>query len=803
MATRTSGAPSLPTGLSGSPQLTLARALTTAENILKIFAAPLALAGLFVALAWIGLFAKLYPWLHLAALILFTAAFFDAFGKARRHYRPASVSEAKRRVEEASGLSHRPLDVLDDRPVAADAAQRELWQAHRMRARKETANLGWPKWKLSFAGRDPYALRYALVALLMVGALFGWGNWGGRLIAAVNPSLGNSLRFLEPALDAWITPPEYTGLPPIMIATPAGPRMDHQVIEVPEGSTITAHLAEKDGEAPRLAVNGASVDFAADDHQDFGVAQTITGGDSIAIRRGWRTLASWRIRVVADKAPQIALSEAPAPSERKAVKLGYEAHDDYGVTSVTALVTPRESLPGAPSKPVEVELAAPGAKDIKRVTYADLTASPWAGLGVEIKLFARDAAGHTAQSAPADLTLPERIFFNPVARALIEERKKLLQFPDDDAARNEAANVMAGIAAHHLAAFHGDPVVLLALRAGAVRLVLDRDHEAVPPVTDILWQSAVRIEDGGIGTAEAVLRQAQQDLADALDRNAGEEEIQKLIDRLHTALSNYLAQMSARLGSLAPAADLHQALGDRTNMLTPEDLERMMENMRTLSATGARDEARAELSRLQQMLESLRAGPSELTAEQKAAVQKLAALRALSKQQQDLLDETFREGQQGQTGAQLRKLALEQENLRKQLRSLIGEDAGDEDVEDLNAGDHAMDQASADLGQSAARSAARHQNDALAALQRAIKNMQESLQASIFMLPQQGRMAGRPDPFGRQGFGGFADDGGIKVPDRMEVRRVREILDELQRRAGDSDRPKTEREYIERLLQNF
>ena len=41
-------------------------------------------------------------------------------------------------------------------------------------------------------------------------------------MTAVNPAIGPSLSLFHPALDAWITPPEYTGMAPIMIATPAG-----------------------------------------------------------------------------------------------------------------------------------------------------------------------------------------------------------------------------------------------------------------------------------------------------------------------------------------------------------------------------------------------------------------------------------------------------------------------------------------------------------------------------------------------------------------------------------------------------
>jgi uncharacterized protein (TIGR02302 family) len=780
----------------GSPQLTFAYLLVGIENGIDAFALPLLLIGIFVALAFLGVFKALYPWAHLAALVVFTVAFFDALGKSRRRFHPASRTLAKRRVEAASGLKHRPLDVLEDRPASADPAQQLLWQTHAAQARAQTARLRWPRWVLSLADRDPYALRYALLILLTLGALSGWGVWGGRLLAAINPDLGREFHLLTPTLDAWITPPEYTGLPPIMIATPAGARHDSDVIDVPTGSVITAHLADH-GDTPTLVIGGKDVAFSADDHSDFGVTQAITAGDRIAISRGWQTLASWRIRVIPDNPPAIAFSEPPSATARATTQIAYEASDDYGVASVRATITPRESLAGAPNTPVEVELSAPQAKDVKRVAFEDLTASPWAGMSVAIRLKATDAAGHVTETAPQDFVLPERAFFHPIARVLVDERKKLLMNPDDDNARNEAANIMAGIA-HEPSAYKGDPVVLMALRTGAVRLVLDRSREAIPPVSDALWQTAVRIEDGTAGVASETLRQAQKDLADALDSNASDAEVQKLIDRLHQALARYLSELSAQAAMQpVPPKELQQLLGPATNMLTPEDLDRMLEQMRGLSAAGSRDEARAELQQLQQLLENLGTSQPHVTAEQQAKLERLAALRELSGKQQKLLDETFRSD-----GADHSALALQQENLRQALRSLIESNKGD-DVDDLNQTDRAMKEAGARLQHGTSHGALAAQNEAMADLDRAIKNLSDDLRSAMLMLPRPGFGAGG-DPFGRSSFGGFAnDDGSVRVPDQMDVRRVREIMDELERRAGDGSRTKDERDYIERLLQNF
>ena len=60
------------------------------------------------------------------------------------------------------------------------------------------------------------------------------------------------------------------------------------------------------------------------------------------------------------------------------------------------------------------------------------------------------------------------------------------------------------------------------------------------------------------------------------------------------------------------------------------------------------------------------------------------------------------------------------------------------------------------------------------------------------------------DPFGRPlpNMSGLKNSG-VTIPDRGEVQRAREILQELRRRAGDAGRPKLELDYIDRLLQQF
>ena len=55
----------------------------------------------------------------------------------------------------------------------------------------------------------------------------------------------------------------------------------------------------------------------------------------------------------------------------------------------------------------------------------DLSANPFAGVKMNATLTARDVSGQTNTSAAAHFTLPERMFHNGLARAIIELRRRL------------------------------------------------------------------------------------------------------------------------------------------------------------------------------------------------------------------------------------------------------------------------------------------------------------------------------------------------------------------------------------------
>ena len=67
----------------------------------------------------------------------------------------------------------------------------------------------------------------------------------------------------------------------------------------------------------------------------------------------------------------------------------------------------------------------PGAKKVDTSTLLEIGEHPWAGQRVELWLEATDVAGQIGRSKPIEIVLPSRRFKKPLARALVEQRRKL------------------------------------------------------------------------------------------------------------------------------------------------------------------------------------------------------------------------------------------------------------------------------------------------------------------------------------------------------------------------------------------
>ena len=211
----------------------IARAQLIWERFAPVLALGLAFAIGFLALSFAGVWQYLGdPW-RLIALIIALGFLIRAAWQAQKLEIP-SANEAKRRIERDSGLTHRPLDVIADRP-ALNGDYNPAWTTHINKARKDADRAERPIWRAVLTPRDPYYLRFTLPLFLAAALIYGLGDNRERLRRAVSPSWQHGMSYKNASFEAWIDPPAYTGRPPIYFKS-------EQFVEIPEGSTLVTRV---------------------------------------------------------------------------------------------------------------------------------------------------------------------------------------------------------------------------------------------------------------------------------------------------------------------------------------------------------------------------------------------------------------------------------------------------------------------------------------------------------------------------------------------------------------------------------
>lgn len=836
-------------------RLLLARWSLLAERLWERLWPAVTLALLFLGLAFLDVLPRLPGWLHLGLLVALAAGTLAALGIALHRFPWPSRDEARSLLEtrgapgDARQPYHRPLTALMDQPArpAGDAFAAGLWQAHRDRMMAAARRLSVPFPAPRMASRDPLGVRAVGVLLAVVGLAVGWGDLGQRLGRAVNPTLPQAVT--EPlTADVWITPPAYTGRPPITLsaghetaAAATGVAAPQAIgpLRVPEGSTVVALV--HGAEAPALETGGAATPFDAIGDGSHRLERTLDSGSRLVIRDDGRIVADWPVAVTPDMPPTVRFTDAPGEASRWRLRLPYAAGDDYGIDSFILQIT-RPDRPDAPTLEVALDTPPPAAPDsdlIEREGAAtiDLTPHPWAGLPVTVRLKAVDGAGQTALSDPLDTVLPERRFQHPVAAAIAAVRKEIAR---DPASAPGGAAVLDRLH-REPQRFGGDPVVYLGLRIAANRLYHERpEGGAFAGVLDLLWDLAVRLEDGGLSMAGRDLEDAERALREALENDASDAEVERLLNELQQALERFSEMMAEMMQSM-PEMPMMGQMPQDMQMIDPSQMRDMLERMREMNELGSRDAAKAMLDELSRMMEAMRnmqpMSPEQMQ-QMQAAQDMMRELQKLAREQEEMLEQSFQQGQQqrqggpseqgqqGQEGQQAQpgqrgqgqggqgqgmtpeEMAQAQEDLRMRLGDLMrrmGEMAG-QVPDNLGQAEMSMRGAEEALQGQRFGAAADAQGQALEAMRQGMGQAMQQMMQAMGMpgmmpmpMPSMGAAPGR-DPLGRRG---GIDPGTTKVPTEPEEKRARELLEELRRRASDRDRPPPELDYLHRLLRQF
>lgn len=843
----------------------LARALQRARGILlweRLWPALAMVAtvfGLFLAFSWAGLWLVMPPIGRAIGLGVFAVvAILAAWPLLRLRF--PSETDGLRRLDRGSGGAHRPASAVVDRMAASqhDPVTQALWRAHVARALLSARKLkaGWPSPKLSL--RDPVALR-ALALMLVVATFFAAGGERVKRVTAAFDWQG----VVAPAnfrIDAWVTPPLYTGRPPVMLpglrpgetAQPAAP------FTVPTGSQlvirstgkVSIDVVHRGGLEDAPADARAALPAGTEEHR-----LVIKTDGSASVRGVVGHELTWHFTAIPDRAPTVELIKDPERQARGALRLDYKMDDDYGVTEAKATFAlknagadkeaTRHPLFTAP----DYALVLPQARTRSGAaqTTHDLTDHPWAGAEVLLTLTAKDEAGNEGRSEPRLLTLPQRIFVKPLARALIEQRRDLALDAEAKPVVLTALDTLT-IAPER---FTPEAGIYLGLRSIYYQLQAARTDDALREVVARLWDMALQIEDGNVSQAEQSLRQAQENLRQALERGAGDEELKKLMDDLRAAMDKFLQALAEEMRK--NPQQLSRPLDKNTRMLSQQDLKSMLDRLENLARSGNKDAARQLLEQLQSMLENLQTARPGAQGDDgdDDMMSALDELGDMIRKQQQLRDKTYKQGQDqrharppGQRGKndksgeqQMGDLRQDQQGLKDRLNKLLeqlrkrglgpqgqqqqGEEGQQGDQQAKGQGDQtgqlgeageAMGEAEGSLGAGDAEGAVDSQGRALEAMRKGAQGLAKQMQQQQGMGPGPNGRPGRgqqraqqeTDPLGRPLRGrDYGDDVTVKVPGEIDAQRARRILEELRKRFGESSRPQLELDYIERLLKDF
>lgn len=577
--------------------------------------------------------------------------------------------------------------------------------------------------------------RYALLLpLLTVALVLAGQDWQRRLVVAFRPGL----LFPPPQMQitATITPPAYTRLAPITLPT-AGDRAGAP-LKVPAGSVLRVE-AQATRWPPLLAWGKEAVVLRPESDGSYAIEGELKADGKVRVTYAGKTIVRWMVDVIPDRAPTIRLTAKPGASARKSLRLAIDAEDDHGIEFL-ALRIKRADGSGVDHV---VDLPAYGTPRLNETLYRDLTADPLAGEEVTLTVVALDGLSQEAETSPVTLTLPKRTFRNPLALSLVATRTGLMTGEPEDV--EQAIRRLGTLSEQPVMA--ADATIHLGLRTAFLRLKSGATEEQRKDVADLLWDLALRAEDGTRSITENELAEALDNTLMMVRKKSAPEQVQGALGSLAAAFENYgRARVDGRVDGGAGV------LGDR-DAIDWGAVQRLFVRLNDLAGAGDYDS-------LAQQIVSLRSGIEE----QPDLLLSASAYRhfMVATYARRLIDEVRQQQQQlsarasGPAPAAPLALADDQSAIRDALSALITQlaRAGIPDLDPFLAARAAMDQAVVSLTAAEPARITESQARVMAALDAAAQSL-EAFPAPV-MPDANGNYQdplGRPLPSGLEGKG--------------------------------------------------
>ncbi len=831
-------------------QIALTRAIIAFEHFWNALWPAIVPLGLLVIFSLFGLWDVLPGWAHWGLLILLPVVGGCLFWRDISHRPWPTRQDAIARIDRYSQISGRPLTAYTDE-LAIGSSDGELstdtlsiWNTYKNRLRSKLSQLTIKAPVSQLPAKDPHAIRVLLALIVVIGLFASGPNVLDRLATLFDPAqsqLGSS----SLAQTAWIAPPDYTRLAPVYLTGDVG---NGSEVAVPAGSTFFMRVQnlrsvpeiEASALEPSPNIESAHrAPFETVEEQAFEYSTDLEESARLRVFSGRKAISDWLVRVSPDRPPVIGFTEDPHATKSNSFSVPYAIWDDYGVVTARLVVESNPvSLPELSGEEPAPETETPAASDEEetRSEYAfdiahiwrneplvidlplnqlitqrteskhveDLVSHPWAGSEVRVRLEATDQLDQSGKSETLSITLPERTFRDPLARAIIEQRRTLAFNPERTDRTVQFLEALTRFPERYIK----DSTVYLSLRTATRRLKSVQSLADLKEISHLLWDTAMHIEDGDRAEIAKRISRLKRQLDDALAENKPQDEIDKIMRALQNAINEYLK-------SLAQSGE-PQPLDPNAPTISSNEINDIMKAIEEMLRTGNMEGAERLLSELMDMLENLEMvspgsrpnmGPGE-----KAMEDALGDLGNIIGKQRNLLDETFRQQQDGDQGSNESGIAGDQEALRERLDDLMDnlDENGVDLPSELERAERAMRGSQESLENQDPSGAVTQQEEAIDQLREGAQALAEQLMDQMEQQlgqsgrSEQGRQAQDYDPLGRpkQRSGPEYGDN-VKIPEERDLQRARRILEELRRRSAERHRPEQELDYLERLLPRF
>ncbi len=563
-----------------------------------------------------------------------------------RAFRWPHKNEALARVD--ATLPGRPIATLADSQAigTGDPASEAVWRAHQSRMAERTKDARMVDPDLRVSARDPFGLRYIALLFFLVALMFG-SVWRVGSVSTMTPGAGQTAA-AGPVWEGWIEPPPYTGKPSLYLADiPAGP------LSVPQGSTVTLRLYGDVGSltvAETVSGRTGEVGSASEAQQSF----QVTKNGTLAINGPGG--AQWQITMIPDQPPTVDLTGPVEADAKGEMSQPFQAMDDHGVTSGTATIAldlaavDRRyglTIDPDPRDPLVLDLPMPfngDRSDFEEKLIEDLSEHPFANLPVTITLNVTDAAGLTGATPREQMVLPGRRFFQPLAKAVIEQRRDLLWSKSN---APEIVSVLKAISNRPDDIFTNNTTYLrlrVAIRQLEAAIPVNLSDEVQTDVAKALWDLAIQLEDGTLADARERLRRAQERLAEAMRNGASDQEIADLMQELRDAIDAYTQMLAEQSQPPENQTDQPQS-SDNSMQVTRDQIQALMDRIQQLMEEGNMAEAQQLMDQLNQLMENLQVtqGQGQGDGPQTPGQQSMQDLQNTLRDQQGLSDQAFRD----------------------------------------------------------------------------------------------------------------------------------------------------------------